>query len=73
MKSGDVESFNKIREDIGQKYASLVEARPELKAKILEIDSSDFDLSRISRVSISKDRNNSKVLVIYAEIDGKKM
>ena len=73
MKSGDTESFNKVREDIGQKYASLVEARPELKADILDVKNTDFDLSRISRVSISKDENNGKTLLIVAVIDGKKM
>jgi hypothetical protein len=63
--------FDTIRENLGQKYYGLVSRHPDLKADVLMPKvSSDIDLSRISKVNITKDRYNPDSKIIFATIDG---
>ena len=63
--------FDTIRENLGQKYYGLVSRHPDLKTDVLMPKvSSDLDLSRISKVNITKDRYKPESTIIFATIDG---
>ena len=63
--------FDSIRENLGQKYYGLVARHPDLKTDVLMPKvSSDLDLSRISKVNITKDRFKPESTIIFATIDG---
>ena len=63
--------FDTIRENLGQKYYGLVSRHPDLKTDVLMPKvSSDIDLSRISKVNITKDRYKPESTIIFATIDG---
>lgn len=63
--------FDAIRETLGQKYYGLVSRHPDLKTDVLMPKvSSDIDLSRISKVNITKDRYKPESTIIFATIDG---
>lgn len=63
--------FDSIRENLGQKYYGLVARHPDLKTDVLMPKvSADLDLSRISKVNITKDRYKPESTIIFATIDG---
>ena len=63
--------FDTIRENLGQKYYGLVSRHPDLKTDVLMPKvSADLDLSRISKVNITKDRYKPESTIIFATIDG---
>ena len=64
--------FDSIRENLGQKYYGLVARHPDLKTDVLMPKvSADLDLSRISKVNITKDRYKPESTIIFATIDGR--
>ena len=64
--------FDTIRENLGQKYYGLVSRHPDLKIDKLPKVSSDIDLSRISKVNITKDKYDPEKTIIFATIDGER-
>ena len=62
--------FDTVRENIAQKYCTLVQRHPELKVNVLmpEIDK-DVDVSRISKVVITKDKYKKGSTIIFATIN----
>lgn len=65
------QEFDSVRESLGQKYYSLVLRHPDLKRNVLMPDiSEDIDLSRITKVNITKDKYKENTTIIFATIDG---
>ena len=64
--------FDTIRENLGQKYYGLVSRHPDLKTDVLMPKvTAGLDLSRISKVNITKDRYKPESTIMFATIDGK--
>lgn len=65
------QDFDNIREALGQKYYGLVLRHPDLKCNVLMPDIDEgIDLSRITKVNITKDKYKENTTVIFATIDG---
>lgn len=65
--------FDNVRETLGQKYYGLVLRHPDLKCNELMPDIIDgIDLSRITKVNITKDKYKPNTTIIFATIDGEK-
>ena len=65
--------FDTVRENIGQKYYGLVLRHPDLKTDaLMPKANSDIDLSRITKVCVTKDRYSEDGRIIFATIDGKR-
>ena len=65
------QEFDSVREALGQKYYSLVLRHPDLKRNVLMPDIAEgIDLSRITKVNITKDKYKENTTVIFATIDG---
>lgn len=58
-----------VREELGQKYYELVQKKPELKTDILVPKVDNIDTSRISHVSINKDKERNGVIELVVTID----
>ena len=68
IKNGE---FDKVREAIGQKYYAFVQKYPEMEAGILAPEiPENIDMSRITKVNITKDKKYDNQFVMFAEIDG---
>ena len=65
------QEFDNVREALGQKYYGLVLRHPDLKRNVLMPDIAEgIDLSRITKVNITKDKYKENTTVIFATIDG---
>ena len=64
------ESFDSVREQLGRKYYALVQRMPDLKTDALMPRTGEVDLSRISKVNITKDRFKENATILFATIDG---
>ena len=58
-----------VREELGQKYYELVQKKPELRADILVPKVDNIDTSRISHVSINKNKERNGVVELVVTID----
>lgn len=63
-------SFDSVREQLGKKYYAYVYRHPEHKISTLMPGTRDVDLSRISKVNITKDRFKADTTILFATIDG---
>ena len=71
LKSMHSNDFDAVRETLGQKYYSLVLRHPDLKEHVMMPEiGKDVDISRISKINITKDRLNPNTTIIFATIDG---
>ena len=71
FQSFHTQEFDSVREALGQKYYSLVLRHPDLKRNVLMPDIAEgIDLSRITKVNITKDKYKENTTVIFATIDG---
>ena len=67
------EKFDSIRETLGQKYYAFVQKHPEFKADVLMPNiNENLDISRISKVSVSRNPDKEKSFIITATIDGER-
>ena len=65
------QEFDSVRESLGQKYYGLVLRHPDLKRNVLMPEIAEgIDLSRITKVNITKDKYKENTTVIFATIDG---
>ena len=64
------ESFDSVREQLGRKYYAMVQRMPDLKTDALMPRTGEVDLSRISKVNITKDRFKENTTILFATIDG---
>ena len=58
-----------LRQELAQKYYTLVAEHPELKADLFKTSEKDIDLSDIQKVSIIRQKDLNRILC-YAEIKG---
>ena len=64
--------FDSVREQLGQKYYATAQRHPDVKVDVLMPKVGDVDLSRISKVSIAKDRYKEGATILFATIDGER-
>ena len=64
--------FDSVREQLGQKYYAMAQRHPDVKVDVLMPKVDDVDLSRISKVSIAKDRYKEGTTILFATIDGER-
>ena len=65
--------FDQVRSELGQKYYQMVVNHPESKADVLMPKVPEgADLSRISKVNITKDRYHDGATIMFATIDGER-
>ena len=62
--------FDHVRALLGQKYYGLLQQHPDLEVQVLMPDTKGLDLSRISKVNITKDRYKENSTILFATIDG---
>ena len=62
--------FDHVRAQLGQKYYGLLQQHPDLEVQVLMPDTKGLDLSRISKVNITKDRYKENSTILFATIDG---
>ena len=62
--------FNDVREQLAQKYYALVLRHPDLKREVMMPDVEGIDLSRITKVNITKHKYKENTTIIFATIDG---
>ena len=67
------QNFDEVRQGMGQKYYNITQKHPDLKANVLMPQvHEEVDLSRISKVSITKDKKKEGSFVMFATIDGER-
>jgi hypothetical protein len=65
--------FDTVRSELAQKYYQMVVNHPESKADVLMPKVPEgADLSRISKVNITKDRYHEGATIMFATIDGER-
>lgn len=65
------EKFDDVREGLGQKYYAFVKNHPDFNKNILmPAEPEGLDLSRITKVSIVKDKYKDQSHIMFATIDG---
>ena len=65
--------FDQVRSELGRKYYQMVVNHPESKADVLMPKVPEgADLSRISKVNITKDRYHDGATIMFATIDGER-
>ena len=63
--------FDAVRQEIGMKYYAVVQDHPEMKENVLMPKVPEgTDLTRISKVNITKDRYHEGKTILFAAIDG---
>ena len=62
--------FDSVRAQLGQKYYALLQQHPDLEVHVLMPDTKGLDLSRVSKVNITKDRYKENSTILFATIDG---